>query len=77
MAQTGEKKVEPKVILLGLAVVLLVALAVWQGSRTLGTNPAEQTFVPKVETPADGEFVRSDPGVPTGAENSGDKLGSE
>jgi hypothetical protein len=72
------EKPNTKVILLAIAVVVLLALAVWQGSRTLGGNPNEITFMPKNPTPPDGAplSVHQGGGAPVPVE-SGDKTGAD
>ena len=48
---TTEKKIEPKTIALIVAVVIVVALAVWQGSKAVTGASTDVTYTPKVKPP--------------------------
>jgi hypothetical protein len=77
MATSEGLKVDPKTIGLILAVVALLALAIWQGSRTLVGNPSERSFTPAVQPPPDSQFTVTNPEVGRQPEESGDKTGDD
>ena len=53
MANKEATKLEPKVILLIVAVVVLVALAIWQGTKSLGSGASDVSFESKIQAPPD------------------------
>lgn len=52
MSKAEGTKLEPKVILLIVAVVALVGIAVWQGTKSLGVG-GDTSFNTKIQAPPD------------------------
>ncbi|MGV3619062.1 MAG: hypothetical protein ACO1SV_27360 [Fimbriimonas sp.] len=75
MASNTQKGLEPKTIGIIAMVVVAVALAVWQGSKSLSPAASDPGFRTKTEAPPDSARP---PGFekPTGAPAANDKTGA-
>lgn len=47
----AQNKIDPKTIGIIAAVILVVALAVWQGTRALSPSATDVTYTPRVKPP--------------------------
>lgn len=75
MAKASEPKIGGKQILLIAAVVILVALAIWQGTKSISPTASDPSF--STAKPPPPESARP-PGFPSGAPPEKDeKLGKD
>jgi len=75
MAKATEPKIGGKQILLIGAVVVLVALAIWQGSKSVSGASADPSF--STAKPPPPESARPPGTTPGGSPEKGDKMGRD
>ena len=72
MATTGTK-IEPKTIGLIVAVVVALALAIWQGTKAMSSSATDVSYTPKVKPPPESTVP---PGTAAAASGGEDKTGA-